>query len=63
MQVRAGLGKAGQIGGDLYKGAVFLNAPHNAHHGLAYGEPGGVLLQVPSSSRMLSTNRPCTSRL
>ena len=44
VQVGAGLGKAGQIGGDLHKGAVFLHAPHNAHHGLTHGEPGGVLL-------------------
>ena len=41
-QVGTALRKAGQIGCDLNEGAVFLHAAHDAHHGLAHGEPGGV---------------------
>ena len=42
--------KAGKVWRDLYKGAVFLHAAHDAHHRFAYGEPGGIL-------------RPCAQQL
>ena len=43
-KVGAALGKAREVGRDLDKGAVFLHAAHDAHHGLTHGEPGRIFL-------------------
>ena len=39
MQVGAALGEAREVGRDLDEGAVFLHAPHDAHHRLTFPLP------------------------
>jgi len=58
VQVGAGLGKAGQIGGDLHKGAVFLHAPHNVdlRYFITEGHIDHWLYSTPESRKRIETD-------